>query len=124
MEPWLSATVLLSAVRPSSRLTKARRHRTAEAEWRTRTTCAASPVSVTVRRTSRAAVLTRSTCTTVEEPVSATQPLQRLVGCASFSQLFVVKILLVVVRSVILSSKNKLGVLAHNSYLDTFRCDS
>ena len=77
VEPGLRATVLLSAEYPSSLLTKANRHRILEDDCSTRTTCEASPVSVTVSRTSLDAVLTLSTCTTVEEeePLSATQPL-------------------------------------------------
>ena len=83
VEPGLSATVRLSAAAaPSSWLTKASLHRTLLDDCSTRTTCAASPVSVTVSSTSRAAVLTRSTCTTVEEEeeeeeaLEATQPLR------------------------------------------------
>ena len=77
VEPGLRATVLLSAEYPSSLLTNANRHRILEDDCSTRTTCEASPVSVTVSRTSLDAVLTLSTCTTVEEeePLSATQPL-------------------------------------------------
>ena len=77
VEPGVRATVLLSAENPSSLLTKASRHRILEEDCRTRTTCEASPVSVTVSRTSLAAVFTLSTCTTVDESVSATQPLSR-----------------------------------------------